>query len=140
LPGRQIQSGDADERISIAELQKLMAPESSNRAAVRGSLSANADARWGKTMADLIARADVTVRGGLQPAHGGPETPVNGLIHARYAAPSNTVSFAQSYLRTPQTSVSLDGTVSKQSALQVRVESQELNELETLAAAFQASG
>ena len=126
--------------VSIAEVQRLMAPESSSRAAVRGSLNANADAQWGKTTADLIARADATVRGGLQPAHGGPETPVNGLIHAKYAAPSNSVSFTQSYLRTPQTSVSLDGTVSKQSALQVRVESQELNELETLAAAFQAAG
>jgi len=126
--------------ISIPELQKLMAPESSNRAAAQGSLSANADAKWGKTMADLVARADVTLRGGLQPAHGGPETPVNGLVHARYAAPTETLSFTQSFLRTPQTSVSLDGTVSKQSALQVRVESQELNELETLAATFQAPG
>ena len=126
--------------ISIPELQKLLAPESARRAAVRGSLNANADARWSKAMADMIARADVTVRGGLEPAHGGPETPVNGLIHAKYAASSNTVSFAQSYLRTPQTSVSLDGTVSKQSALQVRVVTQELNELETLAASFQAKG
>ena len=126
--------------LSIAELQKLLEPDSSNRAAVRGSLSAKADARWGKSMADLIARADVTVRGGLQPAHGGPETPVNGLIHANYVASTGTVSFAQSYVRTPQTSLSLDGTVSKQSSLQVRVDSHELNELETLAAAFQATG
>src|SRR5207244_3404472 len=50
------------------------------------------------------------------------------------------IAFAQSYLKTPETSVSLDGTVSKQSSLQVRVDSHELNELETIAAAFQAAG
>jgi translocation and assembly module TamB len=123
---------------SIDQIQKLLVPASTSQASLHGSVSTNADAKWGKTMADLLAHADLTLRAGLQPAHGGPETPVTGTIHTAYAASNETLSFAQSSLRTPQTSLSVDGTVSKRSTLNVRLESRELNELESLAAAFQS--
>ncbi len=125
---------------SMAEIQKLVGPVTSNQAAVNGSLSASAGAKWGKTTADLIANADVTIRAGLRPPHGGPETPVNGLIHTRYVAANEAISFTQSYLRTSQTSITLDGTVSKKSSLNVRADSRELNELETIVSGFQAPG
>ncbi len=45
----------------------------------------------------------------------------------------------QSYLHTPETSIDLNGTVSKRSALQVRVQANDLHELETVADLFSNS-
>ena len=64
---------------------------------------------------------------------------MNGVIHASYNAPAKELSLNQSYLKTQQTSITFNGTVSKNSALQVRLDSNELHELEGLAAAFQPS-
>ncbi len=57
--------------VSLAELQSesCRANEGSsssvtNQIAVRGSINATADATWGKTMQDLLARADATLQAG----------------------------------------------------------------------------
>jgi translocation and assembly module TamB len=124
------------------ELQSAMASSSSvtNQIALRGRLDATADATWGPTMQDLLARADATLQANVQPVQGGTATPVNGAIHARYAGKSGQLSFDQSYIKTSQTSVTLNGTISDHAALQASVNSNDLHELETIAAAFQAPG
>jgi translocation and assembly module TamB len=124
------------------ELQGAMASPSSvaNQVAVRGSLNATADATWGATMQDLLARADATLQANAQPAQGGTLTPLNGAIHARYAGKSGQLAFDQSYIKTSQTSVTLNGTVSDRAALRARMESNDLHELETIAAAFRVPG
>ncbi len=111
-----------------------------NQIALRGSVDATADATWGTTMQDLLARADATLQANVQPAQGGMATPVSGAIHARYAGKSGQLSFDQSYIKTSQTSVTLNGTISDHAALQASVNSNDLHELETIAAAFQAPG
>jgi translocation and assembly module TamB len=126
--------------ISIAELQKMAGPAATNHAVAQGGVNVDADATWGTTMQDLIARADATLQANLQPTHGGAGTPVNGVIHARYDAPTQQVSLTQSYIRTQQTSINLNGTVSDHSSLQIRMDSNELHELEGLAAAFRPPG
>ena len=130
--------------ISIAELQKeLQATVGSslkNQIVVRGSMSATADATFDKTMQNLLARADATLQANAQPAQGGTITPINGAIHTRYSGKSGELSFDQSDLRTPQSSISLTGTVSDHASLQVRFNSNDLHELETIATAFQTSG
>ena len=123
------------------ELQHVVSPSSvANQIVVRGSLNATADATWGKTMQDLLARADATLQASAQPAQGGTATPINGVIHTRYAGRSGQLSFDQSYLRTQQTSVALNGTISDNAALQLRVNSNDLHELETIATAFRSPG
>jgi translocation and assembly module TamB len=124
------------------ELQSAMASSSSvtNQIVLHGSADATADATWGTTMQDLLAHADATLQANVQPAQGGTATPVNGVIHARYAGKSGQLSFDQSYVKTSQTSVTLNGTISDRAALQARVNSNELHELETIAAAFQTRG
>ena len=128
---------------SLAALQnELLASSSSvtNPIALRGTVDATADATWGTTMQDLLARADATLQANVQPAQGGTATPVNGAIRARYAGKRGQLSFDQSYIRTSQTSVTLNGTISDHPALQARVNSNDLHELETIATAFQAPG
>ncbi len=128
-------------KVALSQVQSLVGPVAPNQVPpVHGSFSGNADATWGKTLADMVVRANATLQAAMQTGHGGPETPVNGAIHAVYAAPSERLSFTQSYLRTPQTTVSINGTVSQQSSLQVRADTRELHELEVLASGFQAPG
>ena len=123
------------------ELQRTILPSSAaSEIAVRGSVNATADATWGKSMRDLLARGDATLQASAQPAKGGTTTTINGVIHTRYAGRSGQLSFDQSYLHSQQTSATLNGTVGDNAALQIRVNSNDLHELETIAAAFRAPG
>ena len=50
------------------------------------------------------------------------------------------MAFEQSYVRTPGTSIALNGTISDNAALQIRASSNDVHELETIAAGFRAPG
>ena len=124
-----------------SELQRTKSSASvANQIALSGSLNATADATWGKTMQDMLARADATLQGRAQPAKGGTATPINGVIHTRYIGKRGQLAFEQSYVRTPGTSIALNGTISDNAALQIRATSNDLHELETIAAGFRAPG
>ena len=84
----------------------------------------------------LVARTDANINARLASTTGGAAVPLTGSIHARYAAAAKQITLADSYVRTPQTSLTLNGTVSNRSALQVRMQSQNLHELETVADMF----
>src|SRR5207248_3945101 len=108
------------------------------KVALAGSVNATADAAWGKTFNDLVARTDATIDARVAPvaSSSGNAVPLTGAIHARYDAPSKQIALNQSYLRTAQTSVALNGTASDRSALQVRMQANDLHELETVADIF----
>jgi translocation and assembly module TamB len=130
--------------VSLAELQsELQRTKSSfsaaNQMVLSGSLEATADATWGKTMQSMLARAEATLQGSVQPAKGGTTTPIQGVIHTRYIGKSAQLAFEQSYIRTPGTAITLNGTIGDNAALQIRANSSELHELETIAAGFRAS-
>jgi translocation and assembly module TamB len=129
--------------VSLAELQsELQRTKSSfsvaNQIVLSGSLEASADATWGKTMQSMLARADATLQGSAQPAKGGTTTPIQGVIHTRYIGKSAQLAFEQSYIRTPGTAIALNGTISDNAALQIRANSNDLHELETMAGGFRA--
>lgn len=123
--------------VSLADLKSMMASPSLKQVAISGGVNATADATWGKTFDNLVARADANLNARLASANGAAGVPMTGTIHARYSARAKQITLAQSYLRTPQTSLTLDGTVSDRSALQVHLQSQNLHELETVANMFQ---
>ena len=94
--------------LSLGELQNALqgagaSASATNQVALRGSLNATADATWGKTMQDLLARADATLQAGVEPAKGGATTALNGVIHTRYIGKSGQLAFDRSYLRTSTT-------------------------------------
>jgi translocation and assembly module TamB len=125
--------------VSASAIQQMLGPVSTERAVMRGAINATANAAWGKTFRNLLANAEVNLATHMQPAKGGNSTPVNGLVHAQYDAANETLALRQSHIRTPQTTVSLEGTVSKRSSLQVAVNASQLHELEQLADAFRQS-
>ena len=124
--------------LSLAKLKTLANSPSLQQVALRGTVNADADAAWGKTLNDLVARADASIRGSAAPESGGArELPLNGTIHARYA--KGWITLADSYLRTPRSSLSLNGTISRRSSLVVQAHTTDLHELENVADVFRSS-
>jgi translocation and assembly module TamB len=123
--------------ISLAEAKKLVSSPALQRVAVSGKVNADADATWGKTVSNLVARANATIRAAVAPSSNVKNSvPLNGVIHARYAAGPQQISLTQTSLRTPQTSLTLNGTVSRRSNLQLQLQANDLRELETIAENF----
>jgi translocation and assembly module TamB len=129
--------------LSLAELKPLMSSPSMQQVSLAGTVNGDVDAAWGKTTANLVASTDATVQANVGPANasgGAANTvPVNGVIHARYSAPAKQITLAKSYIRMPQTTLTFDGTASNRSSLHVRMESNDLQELETIADTFRSN-
>lgn len=129
--------------VQLAALKTVANSPSLNDVSLGGRVDADADATWGKTIDNLQAKANATIAANVGPGKGNPtgngasqSVPLNGVIHAAYSAPAKTITLAESYVRTPQTSLNLNGTVSDHSALQIRMQSNDLHELETVADIF----
>jgi translocation and assembly module TamB len=123
--------------LGLANVQALVNAEAAKDLRLTGTVSGKVDANWKKTFDTLVATADAEFKGTVTKAQ---SAPINeeGSIHATYSAPKQEVSFDQSYIRLPQTTVSLNGTVSKTASLNVQVQSNDLQEIETTASAFGA--
>lgn len=118
---------------SLEELQAAERRDSTPEAQLSGRISADVEATWNKMLEDLAARGHVTLAGTLGR---NPAAPLHGAIHADYAAATQQLALRQSYFRTAQTSVTLDGSVSEQSQMQVSLHSGNLHEVELLAENF----
>jgi translocation and assembly module TamB len=133
--------------ISLAEARRMLGPSASTPGvALTGALNADAKASWGKTLDDLVAHADTTIKGkatGMQAANGdgpAPATiPVDSAIHATYTADNRQLALTQSYLRTPQTDLTMNGVVSNRSSLALQLHANDLRELTTIANLFRTS-
>ncbi|HEX2327974.1 MAG TPA: translocation/assembly module TamB domain-containing protein [Candidatus Angelobacter sp.] len=122
--------------VSLDVLQKIAQANSLREAHLVGNLNADAQASWVKSIKNLTATANAT----LQAAIGqNPSTPLDGVIHADYSAARQEVALHQSYIKTPKTSINLDGKVSELSQLQIRMHSDDLHEIEAVAANFKTA-
>lgn len=125
--------------------------------AVKGKLNAKASASWGKTLNDLVATVDATIKGqltqrqqaskrsssasaakkvdgGLIPA----AIPVKSVLRATYRRQDQLVKISHSYLQMPQTQLTLNGAISKKSNLAIRLQASDLRELAEIADLFRS--
>jgi translocation and assembly module TamB len=126
--------------ISLADLNSMLGSSGAKNIRLTGTANATADATWHGSMEDLIAHSDANLQASITPTESAsPVTvPIAGIIHADYIGKTNSITLTQSSLHTPRTNVDLNGTVSKNSAMQIRVQASDLRELDTIAQAFQA--
>lgn len=143
--------------ISLADLNRMTNSSASSRPAVTGTLNATATAAWGKTLADLIAQTDATVDARVNrpesqpaPANASPQNfaanaaqftgpvPIQGALHATYSGRTQQLALGHSYFRTPQTSLTLDGTASKNSSLAIQLQANDLREVEAITDLFRS--
>jgi translocation and assembly module TamB len=147
-------------QISLAEMRSAFGRSfSENEIALTGKANASASAAWGKTIDDLVAHADATLNGTAQrsrtpgeqtvvaggnDSRGGNENaatiPIDGVFHTTYKNYGHELTLNSSYLRTSQTNVDLNGEISKNSRLSVRLQANDLNEVSTIVDLFRVSG
>ncbi|HKR28508.1 MAG TPA: translocation/assembly module TamB domain-containing protein, partial [Acidobacteriaceae bacterium] len=129
--------------ISLSQLDRLAASGQKQPVAISGVLNADAKAAWGKSMSDMVAKVDSTIRGGATPQPNGNaeaaaanQVPINSEIHATYTGATQQVTLTRSYVNLPQTTLTMNGTVGKRSGLAIALDARDLHELATLAEAF----
>jgi translocation and assembly module TamB len=143
--------------LSLSELMRAAGASASNvNIAVAGKLNADTTATWGRTIDDLVAHVDAAInahasggrtpgsqRSGAQgansPTAASTSIPVESAIHATYAARSGELVVEESYVRTPQTSLTMNGAVSAHSSLNLNFQVNDLREVETIADLFRPS-
>ena len=141
---------------SLAELRHVFSgTKQASELAADGAIDATATASWGKTLDDLIAHADATVIGHVAKSdqHGkvavgtrlpsttsrstvGRSIPVQGALHATYYGQGQRLSVENSYLRTEETSLTMNGVISNKSGLLLQLQTNDLGEEEAVAEIF----
>ena len=126
--------------VSLSDVKSISTSASVRSADVSGRINTDINATWESSMENLVARANATISASLgaasAKANGVNPVPLNGAIHATYLGRSGEITLAKSYIHAPNTSITMDGTVSEHSALQVNVHSSDLSEIDTLATVF----
>jgi translocation and assembly module TamB len=133
--------------VSLVQADRLVTSRSQQPVSITGELNADAKATWGRTFDDLVARVDSTIHAQAAERHSvsanstsSTETasgvPINSEIHATYTGANKAITLADSYLRTPQTTVKMNGTLGNRSSLAIRLQSNDLREVASIANMF----
>ena len=88
--------------VGLANVQALVNTQATRDIQLTGDASGKVDASWRKTFDTLVAHTDVEFKGTVTKAQAAPLSE-EGMVHARYSAAKQEVSFDQSYIRLPQT-------------------------------------
>jgi translocation and assembly module TamB len=123
---RGIQLADVNRALKSSAMPKGVA--------VGGVLNGAADAAWGKTFDDVVAHADATVQAKV--SGNAQVIPVTSAIHGTYTGSNQSLALKRSFLRTPQSTLTMNGEVSRRSSLELKFQSNNLSELETVAELF----
>lgn len=144
--------------VSLSALQQAMGRSTPTKAvSLQGTANATATATWGKTIDDLVAHADLTLNGdaarrqakasargqetaGTNAGAGQAAIPIQAALHAIYSNAGRTLTLTNSYLRSSQSTMLLNGTVSRNSSLSVSVQANDLGEMAAFVNAFNTSG
>ena len=122
--------------ISLAALKELAGTSAANELILGGTLQATGDASWKGSLRSLQTKADATVDAAVGSAHTSETIPVTGELHGSFRNSDQTLTLTQSYLRTSQSTLTLDGSMGRRSQINLALNSQNLHELETVAAIF----
>ena len=127
--------------VSLADLKRSLGKSAATQnISLSGILNANTTAFWGETFDDLIAQTDATVHGQIANSSNAKAltaaVPLDSAIHGKYLAKSGELQLSKSFVRTPQTDLTMNGVVSQRSSLDVRLQADDLREVEALADLF----
>ena len=105
-----------------------------------GTVNGNAEASWSGSGKNLLVRSDLDIRASAMPSASSTATiPVNGVVHARYDGARNILTVQHSTIRTPATSLVVDGKIGDRSNLAIHLTTGNLHELTILASMAQSS-
>ncbi|HEX4757116.1 MAG TPA: translocation/assembly module TamB domain-containing protein [Terracidiphilus sp.] len=142
--------------LSLAAARTLFGQRTSvKNVALAGEANATVTTTWGRTISDLVAHADANMNGQITRSNGGgvrttvegnpsnatgsnTTIPIDGVFHATYTNSNRGVKLVNSYLRSSQTNLDLNGDLSNRSSLSVRLQANDLRELASVANLFSA--
>ena len=138
--------------VSLASVRRATMPSAAaSNIAVDGQLNAQITASWSKTLNDLLAHTDATIHGRVLSATAktvafkeheiADQTGVSidSAIHGIYTAANGQIALKESYFRTPQTNLTMNGVVSQRSSLALRLQADDLREVENIADLFRTA-
>jgi translocation and assembly module TamB len=115
--------------ISLEQLEPMTQQFWEPKAHLSGRISADAAATWDHTFANLVVQTDVSLKGAIG------QSTLTGAVHSHYVA-GREMELRESYIRTPETSLTMLGKVGSHSELEIALHSRELHELELLVASI----
>jgi translocation and assembly module TamB len=124
--------------ISVSQAKAALRKASSN-VPVTGTLNADTRARWHGTLQGLMAELDGTIAGqtaGAAARSGA--VPLNGIFHASYDGARSLLTVRQTQIRTPDSLLTVNGTVGDRSNLQIQANTSNLHSLVQLASSLQS--
>ena len=130
--------------VSLAAAREALRPPPAEAAPVSGSLNASVHAGWQGSMQDLQVRSDGDIRGSIRTASSAGAAsgavPVQAELHLAYdGGATQALTLQKTYLNTPHTSVTVEGSLGRRASLAVQGRSDDLSELDLLAVAFERS-
>ena len=121
--------------VSLAALRAALPSNHWAKFPVRGNLNATITASWRGRAAGLRAHSDANLKASMGPwQQAGQAIPVEGDLHVTYDARARSVTFQQSVMHTPQSEISLNGTLGDHNALAITARSQDLRATDRLVA------
>ncbi|HEY1647971.1 MAG TPA: translocation/assembly module TamB domain-containing protein [Terracidiphilus sp.] len=136
--------------ISLAQARQALAHLASlPGVTLTGTFNATAAAAWGQSLKDMTAHADATAdalvtRSNTPQAQAATAAapsaiPVQTAIHAVYKGVSQQLALNDSYLRTPQTNLTMNGVVGNRSSLDLHLQANDLREVSAIADLFRSA-
>ena len=140
--------------VSLADIVRALGPAAqSSPWTVTGALNAVAKATWERSFRDVVAHADATVKGQVLRGRGAlpqapppgntanagsaPATfPLESAIHATYTGNNQQLALDQSFVKTPQTDLTMNGVLSKHSSVSLHLQANDLREVDALVEMF----
>lgn len=129
--------------ISLAALQQLTSSAANGAAqdlTLEGTLRASGDASWQGSLASLQAKAEATIDAWAGSTHSAAAIPIGGEFHAGFRNSDRQLTLANSFLHTPQSTLTLDGTLDliagRRSQMNFALHTEELHELEVIAGLY----
>jgi translocation and assembly module TamB len=121
--------------ISLRVIRQSMLDPQVRTAPLTGSIDAGAEGSWTGSIANLIAKADISLKAAVAKDGAGNAVPMNGVIHVNYDGPKNIIALNNTYFHTPKTNIDVNGAVGDHSNLHLEARANDLNEFSLLAAA-----
>ena len=123
--------------LSLQAAQNALRVAEVKRVSLRGRIDGTVDASWTGSIHNIRARTDLALKAapGSTTGIASNVLPVDGSIHATYDGQRDVITFRETSLQIPSTTIALQGDVSKHSTLQMQATT---NDLHQLAALFSA--
>src|SRR5229473_4386789 len=129
------------EAISLAAAKAALRTANLNQIPIEGRIDGTADAAWVGSVQNIKAHSDIGLKATLaSAAAGSARIPLDGSFHLGYDGLSSLATSTNTFVRTPQTRVDINGSAGTKLNLTVQAHAADLRELDSLAAAFQNSG